>query len=161
MIYAIDLRVFSLLYAYGPKVAFSLVSHISFPLLLYFHILCLFGLESLLCLWVLLIYFLLDSLYWEGSHSFECSSWVTEFFNSIFILTWVFSGVSIPFLNSDLGSLVASAISSACLCFLGHHLGIEPLKFFLLKFTELFLCGFLKFLELFDEVYDSSLNFES
>lgn len=123
LIYAIDLRFFPVLCAYSPKVCFFLVSHISFLLLLHFHILCLFGLESLLCLWVLLIYFLLDSFYWEAIHSFECSSWVTEFFNSIFILAWVFSDVYIPFLNSVLGSLTASAISISLSVFSWASLG--------------------------------------
>lgn len=103
-------------------------------------------LDSLLCLWVQLIYFLLD--YWVFSFHLHFSlSLLQCFYPLIEFCSWI------------VDCLRHFYQPHVCV-FLGITWAFI-LKFFLLNFIELFLCSFLKFLELFDKVYGWFLNSES
>lgn len=89
--------------------------------------------------------------------SFEFSSWGTEFFNSIFISSWVCFHVSTPYQISFPSPVLSLSWPSAlCWYFLGITQLCSVLK--LCNFGELFLCVFFKLLKFFDELCECPLN---
>lgn len=93
-----------------PHISWCLICFTcSFPLLQIFfkNILCLFGLDPLFYLCILIVYLLLDSFFLYVRLSPEFSNWDTEFFNSVFISVCVLFNSSIYwilFSNPELSS---------------------------------------------------------